>query len=61
MIVLVNLKNNSTEKLDCANVKIDNGYLVVSGLIVEDLFGKSVFTRYYRLVNVLSYDVVEDK
>ena len=58
MKVKINLKNGSDE-LTCSSIIVEDKYLKVSDCEIVDLLGKVTCTRFYRLVNVMSYDVME--
>ena len=57
MVVKINLKVGS-DILECSSVVVEDKYLKVSDCKIEDLLGHTTCTRYYRLVNVMSYDIL---
>jgi hypothetical protein len=59
MKVKINLKNGSDE-LNCSSIFVEDKYLKLTDCKIQDLCGDIVVTRYYRLVNVMSYDIVEE-
>ena len=59
MTIKINLKNGS-DILDCSSFDVKGLYLQVNDVKIDDLLGKTTCTRFYRLVNVLSYDVIGD-
>lgn len=59
MVIKINLKNGS-DVLECSSFDVKGLYLQVNDCKTEDLLGKTTCTRFYRLVNVLSYDVLEE-
>lgn len=58
--ISVNLKNGS-EKLTCSNVCIEDKYLKLQDCKVIDIVGTYICDRFYRLTNVISYDLKEIK
>ena len=59
MVVKINLKNGS-DKFECSSIVVEDKYLKVSNCKSQDLLGETSCTRFYRLVNVMSYDIMED-
>ena len=59
MKVKINLKNGS-DTLECSSVVVEDKYLKVSDCKSQDLLGETTCTRFYRLVNVMSYDIIGD-
>lgn len=58
MSVKVNLKNGSSDILKCSSVIVEGLYLKIEDCEIDDLLGFTTCTRYYRLVNVMSYDIL---
>lgn len=58
MTIRINLKNG-TDIVECSSFEVKGLYLQLNDCKVEDLLGCTNCTRFYRLVNVMSYDVLD--
>ena len=52
--------SNKTEIVSCDNLEITQKFLKLTNVVVDDLLSSKILEKNYKLVSVISYEILED-